>query len=150
MDLTLRYRPAGSRIIHEVFENEVVVVNLDSGRYYCVQDAGADIWHLMLEGQTLGAMAAGLTSRYDASDTEIAEAIGRLCQELCDEGLLVVAEGAADAPRIVPHEQPRRRFAPPRLQTYTDMQDLLLLDPIHEVDAAGWPRARDDESGPSR
>jgi hypothetical protein len=26
------------------------------------------------------------------------------------------------------------------LQKFTDMQDLLLLDPIHEVDESGWPR----------
>ncbi len=32
-------------------------------------------------------------------------------------------------------------FAPPRLQRYTDMQDLLLLDPIHDVDEVGWPVA---------
>jgi hypothetical protein len=26
------------------------------------------------------------------------------------------------------------------LQKYTDMADLLLLDPIHEVDEQGWPQ----------
>jgi hypothetical protein len=29
---------------------------------------------------------------------------------------------------------------PPRLERYTDMKDYFLLDPIHEVDTAGWPR----------
>ena len=35
-------------------------------------------------------------------------------------------------------------FEAPILQKYTDMQDLLLLDPIHEVDEAGWPHANLD------
>jgi hypothetical protein len=30
-------------------------------------------------------------------------------------------------------------WAEPVLDKYTDMQELLLLDPIHEVDDAGWP-----------
>jgi hypothetical protein len=30
-------------------------------------------------------------------------------------------------------------FQPPTLRKYTDMQDLLLIDPIHEVDDLGWP-----------
>ena len=30
-------------------------------------------------------------------------------------------------------------FEPPSLETFTDMRDLLLLDPIHEVTDAGWP-----------
>jgi len=35
-------------------------------------------------------------------------------------------------------------FEKPKLQKFTDMQDLLLLDPIHEVDEAGWPHTRND------
>jgi hypothetical protein len=31
-------------------------------------------------------------------------------------------------------------FEPPRLERYNDMNDYFLLDPIHEVDTAGWPR----------
>jgi hypothetical protein len=33
------------------------------------------------------------------------------------------------------------KFEKPGLQKYSDMQDLLLLDPIHEVDEMGWPHA---------
>jgi hypothetical protein len=33
-------------------------------------------------------------------------------------------------------------FNAPVLNKYTDMQDLLLLDPIHEVDATGWPSTK--------
>ena len=33
-------------------------------------------------------------------------------------------------------------YASPELQAYTDMKDLLLLDPVHEVDDAGWPEAK--------
>jgi hypothetical protein len=30
-------------------------------------------------------------------------------------------------------------FTPPALTKFTDMQDLLLLDPIHDVGSGGWP-----------
>ena len=33
----------------------------------------------------------------------------------------------------------------PLLQKFTDMQALLLLDPIHEVDSAGWPQPKPEE-----
>ena len=35
-----------------------------------------------------------------------------------------------------------RVFEAPRLEKYTDMQDLVLLDPVHEVDEQGWPQQR--------
>jgi hypothetical protein len=30
------------------------------------------------------------------------------------------------------------------LNKYSDMQELLLLDPIHDVDDAGWPKPNPD------
>jgi hypothetical protein len=30
-------------------------------------------------------------------------------------------------------------YAKPELQVYSDMKDLLLLDPIHDVSEEGWP-----------
>jgi hypothetical protein len=35
-------------------------------------------------------------------------------------------------------------FQPPTLESYNDMQDLLLLDPIHDVDDMGWPQKAPD------
>jgi hypothetical protein len=29
----------------------------------------------------------------------------------------------------------------PKLTVYSDLQDILLLDPVHDVDSAGWPVA---------
>ena len=30
-------------------------------------------------------------------------------------------------------------WSPPSIAVFSDMQDLFLLDPIHDVDEAGWP-----------
>ena len=38
-------------------------------------------------------------------------------------------------------------FYEPLLECYTDMQDLLLFDPIHDVDTqVGWPKKSEDSS----
>jgi hypothetical protein len=33
----------------------------------------------------------------------------------------------------------KKPFTDPVIEIYTDLQDLLLLDPIHDVDDRGWP-----------
>lgn len=148
MDRTLRFRPAGSRVIHELFDEEVVIVDLDTGRYFCTQHAGADVWRLLLAGQTPGEIATNLTARYDAPEDVIADAVDRLCSALVAENLIApAADAAAPAPADVAVAGPLRPFEAPDLQVYADMQELLLLDPIHEVDAAGWPMPRPDEPG---
>ena len=32
-----------------------------------------------------------------------------------------------------------RDLAKPDLRKYTDMEDFMLVDPVHDVDATGWP-----------
>jgi hypothetical protein len=36
-------------------------------------------------------------------------------------------------------------FQAPALEKHSDMQDLILLDPVHEVGPRGWPHAADSE-----
>jgi hypothetical protein len=57
------------------------------------------------------------------------------------ERILVPADESA-APVLTPHPENGAAAQPyqePKLGKYTDMQELLLLDPVHEVDEAGWP-----------
>ena len=35
------------------------------------------------------------------------------------------------------------------MRKYTDMRDMLLLDPVHDVEAAGWPVPRAEDAWPS-
>ena len=60
--------------------------------------------------------------------------------ELLAEGLIVHHELGERAPADVPRSA--LEFAPPRLEKYSDLEDLLVLDPIHDVDEAGWPIAK--------
>jgi hypothetical protein len=61
--------------------------------------------------------------------------LGKLAEEeLVEPG---PAEGEAEAPNAAPTGE-KLPFKAPELQKYTDMQDFLLVDPIHETDEAGW------------
>ena len=74
----------------------------------------------------------------DFSDAAVTELIRELvAHELVSERPddMPARQPAFDAP------QPRLAWAPPSIQVYTDMQDFLRLDPIHDVTPAGWPHA---------
>jgi hypothetical protein len=42
----------------------------------------------------------------------------------------------------LPADYIRTPFMPPELEVFTDMKDLLLLDPIHAIGEAGWPNKK--------
>ena len=140
--MTTRFRVNSPNVIHETIEGEVILIDLKTGTYYSLRDAGATVWQAMQNGAGEDGIAAELRSRYDASDEQIREAVRRLLAELEREGLVRADDGEA-APAATPSASDnggaRVPFAAPVLEKHTDMQDLILLDPVHEVGAEGWP-----------
>jgi hypothetical protein len=55
-------------------------------------------------------------------------------------GLIREAPAAGRNGAEVPSPASRRPFDEPLVERFTDMQNLLLLDPIHEVTEEGWPQ----------
>ena len=139
----ITFRVNSSQVILESFADEVVIVNLESGNYYSIDKAGAEIWALLAEGASVPQITSAVGARYAAAEDEIERTLRSWITELLAEGLLTPAE-PADNPNFptVAASANKLPFEPPVLHKYTDMQELLLLDPIHEVDETGWPNAK--------
>ena len=127
-------------VIHQLLDGEVIVVNLDTGVYYSLAGVAADIWVAVESGASTAETVDELLAHHDAGRPEIESAVARFVAELEQEQLIVAAAGAErDAAPSSTNGAAKRAFEEPVLHKYTDMQELLLLDPIHEVDEAGWP-----------
>ncbi len=129
-------------VIGEVVDGEAIVVNLESGAYYSLRDSAGVIWEALSQGTDEPAICALLHATYSAPATQIEESVAQFIAELVAEGLIVPLEHSPITPPAPdPAAATRPPFSPPQLEKYTDMADLLLLDPIHEVDPqSGWPQ----------
>jgi hypothetical protein len=137
-----RYGVKEPSVVYEVFEEEVVVLDLESGSYFSLRGSAAWIFQAAAGGVSSGAIAAAC-SRGDESG-KVADSVGAFLDSLVGEGLLVPRPETALPPQPPPPPQlpeSAEPFAPPHFEKFTDMKDLLLLDPIHDVDETGWPRA---------
>ncbi len=145
MSQSQRYRINQPAVIAEVIDGEAIIVNLDSGAYYSLRDSGCAIWNLLAQGYTPDEVVTGVQREYAGDIESVQVGVDALLAELLAEALLTPAEYvSAPVPAFDANEDGAGvlpRFAPPRLEKFTDMADLLLLDPIHEVDATGWPHA---------
>ncbi len=139
----MRYRVNAPQVIAETIGEETMIVNLATGHYFNLQGAGVDVWGCIEREDALPDIVARLEARYDAADGEIEASVAALVEELEREDLIVPAAGAeAPARDAEPLDAgPRMPFAMPGLAKFTDMQDIILLDPVHEVDPRGWPHA---------
>jgi Coenzyme PQQ synthesis protein D (PqqD) len=140
------FRVNAPQVIHESIEGEVIIINLETGNYYSVKGSAAHAWDVIQASSatTTSTVVDALAPAYDAPRDELAHAIGGFVGQLLEEGLLAESAGPAVAPpdRSALDNGGGRVFEAPRLEKYTDMQDLVLLDPVHQVDEQGWPQQR--------
>jgi hypothetical protein len=145
------FRANTPHVVHEIIEGEAILINMQTGSYYSTSEVGAVVWGLIEEGTPVSQIVDRVAAKYRGTHDEIGAGIRDFFGELEREGLIVPDEDAP-SPRdgaggeVAPGVT-RPPFVLPMLRKYTDMEDLLLLDPIHDVDETGWPNRAKDRTG---
>jgi hypothetical protein len=144
-----RFWLRGAPIIHDTIDNETIAINQLTGSYYSLDGPSAAAWQLLAGGASAAAITDHLAPLF-ADDRGVLEAaVDHFLQQLLAEEL-IVADGQASA-ELAPASAPdtdaaaRPPFPGLRLNRYTDLEVLLLADPIHEVDDSGWPKPLADQ-----
>lgn len=105
-----------SHVVSDTLESDTIVIDIRTGAYYTLTPATSPLW-LAIASNSIYEFGHNLES-----DT--------LVKALLAEGLLTTdatieyIDVAANTDAFL---------------KYTDMEELLLADPIHEVDESGWP-----------
>jgi hypothetical protein len=136
-----RHRANAPRFVDETVDGEALIMDMVTGTYYSCLGPSTVAWNLLKSGATVDEVATVLSSSYaiDMSDAE--RDLKTFVDELLSEEMLVVddranpsANGHVDAASNDPGA-----YEPLRLERYTDLADLILLDPVHDVTDSGWP-----------
>ena len=128
-------------IVHETIEGETVIVNLENGVYYSLRYSGVDVWNLIETGANYDEIIEMIIQHFEGNPDVIKKSVKDLLRILQKEGLVEVStkkRSVTDSPQSIDHTE-KKPFTSPVLEKYSDLQNLLLLDPIHEVDEEGWP-----------
>jgi hypothetical protein len=132
------------QVLRELIDDEVVIINMQSGSYYSLTDTGAVIWEMLEQSCGRSDMLNRLVAQYDADTDTIAQSLEQLLEQLQNENLILVTEATEMSNKTTERPDHRQSFVPPLLNKYDDMQELLLVDPIHDVDPSGWPNLSQD------
>jgi hypothetical protein len=65
-------------VIANDVEDSVVLLNLDTKRYYILNSTAGAIWHGIAEGKTESQIVDGMASEYDASRERISASVARI------------------------------------------------------------------------
>lgn len=130
-------------VAHESFDDEVILIHFPSGKYFRLNAPGRVAWAVLANGATAAEIAAALSGAFEVGGPASRASADALVASLVAQGLVV--QDVADRRSAATVAQPsgvRAPFEEPRLEIFTDLEQLFLVDPIHDVDASGWPHAK--------
>jgi coenzyme PQQ synthesis protein D (PqqD) len=123
--------------VAETIDGEAVVINLERGIYFSIRGVGLAIWTDLLAGSSPEDVVVSLCTRYSTIAARIPADVSAFLDQLTNEGLIRPSKRPPCPPAAVAQAA---SYDVPSLEKYTDMEALLLLDPIHDTDEQGWPK----------
>jgi len=145
------FRINTSRVAHQTLDGEAIIIDFDSGTYYSTGGSGAIIWQEIASNAPVSGIVETLNRKYMGDAETIRHSLDQFLDELEREALIERRDDVSLTPRAssaAPDKESAARpaFETPSLHKFTDMQDLLLLDAIHNTDPQGWPIKADSRA----
>ncbi len=136
-------------VVFENFGDEIILLQLQSGSYYTLNPTGMFYWECVSQGVPPADAAERL--RADYPESSVAADLEALLGQFLAENLLRPSATSRALGEITVATALPPQYLRPEMTRYTDLTEMLLLDPVHDVGEAGWPEpapAR-QEQGPN-
>lgn len=139
--LHLGYEVNREDVLHERLDGETIIVNMKTGRYLSLQGAAADLWHLVAVRVPRRQWMSLLDQVYEQPAEADVDQFTSLC---LDKELIRETQSSSVSEFAWPTDIRRLPWSLQPPEEFDDLADLILIDPVHDVDADGWPSKREN------
>ena len=141
MNRTQSYECNEPDVIFENFGDDTIILNLQTGNYYSLNPVGMVYWELLSQGvPAADVVAFAASSLSEAPGREILEQdLDDLMADFRGQGLLRESDTVRSAAEVQLQSTPPAKYDKPRISIYSDVAEMILLDPVHDVAETGWP-----------
>lgn len=121
-------------VVAEVIDGELVAIHLGSGCYYHSNKSGSVIWQLVENGQSINEITVNLSKIFSIEKNKSNEIAIAFVKKLAKEKLIKkLSEDEKIKQTKKMNKLKSLEYETPTLKKHTDMRELLLLDPIHDI-----------------
>lgn len=136
----MTWNVTGAHIVSEKIADEVIVVDLVDGSYFSLSGCAIEIWEYVKTGYSKKQILETLSATLDKTPPDMEQHLDAFINSLIEEKLIEPGSTNGSSATVnVSAPDKKTAFVVPSLQKYTDMEDVLKMDPIHDFDEMGWP-----------
>lgn len=132
------FQPAGAHIVYQTIDGEVILINLRDGFYFSITNSGTIMWEAISTGLSGSEAVDTISAYYKTEKSTVEKDFFQFVEMLQAEGLIMPSEPKSGKFSAASESAPRA-YTSPKLEKFSDMEDILTLDPIHDVSESGWP-----------
>lgn len=142
MDRT--YQVNETDVVNEKIGSEIVVINLETGCYYSLNRTASLLWDLISDRATDREITGLMVRNFNISEEAAVRQFGDFIKYMMDEKLITEIENNRSGHKSSIDEiDSTFDYEKPLVTRHSDMQEMLRLDPIHEVTDLGWPNKKE-------
>ncbi len=132
------YRINSPHIAYETLDGEVFIINAKNGMYFVASGYAAVIWNAIAAGYSLANLQQAFAQAQVFADNY--NVLQAYITDLINEELISIVDAAPVETIDVLVIEKQNHVNEPTLIKYSDLQELVALDPIHDVSInQGWP-----------
>jgi coenzyme PQQ synthesis protein D (PqqD) len=140
------YKINGPDVVSEEMADEVVIINLETGYFFNCNKTAALIWDLISEGLSCQQIFNCIAKDHGIEKEKATKDVEDLLMQFIKEALIVESDGDISIEKDINCSRDRKKvseYQRPHIEKHSDIQEMLRLDPIHEVTEVGWPNKKE-------
>ena len=136
------YKLNEEKMFYDVADGVAVIIDFTTGVYFGFNSFGTAVIDALLSGADEKLLAEALLKK-SGCPADIENTVADFSAKLLEKEIIVKCDGEASACEV--KDEFLSEGFKPEFDEFSEVQDLIMADPIHEVDASqGWPEVKND------
>jgi len=126
------------QVVLERIGNEIIIISFDSGKYFSAKGIATDII-LLIQNFVPRANWESKLIEYYSTDVFSENKIQNFRKILVENNLCASIDKLETSNYDLPTDFQRDKNDELKITIYDDLQDIIIVDPIHDTSLEGWP-----------
>ncbi|MFB9278683.1 hypothetical protein [Cohnella cellulosilytica] len=138
------YKLNTEKMFYDIADGQAIVINFETGMYYGTSTLGSMVLDGLIQGKAPKRIVDSIQNNKDCV-TDIDQSVERFIDALAEKEIIIADDQPYNAEQLNDLVVVDGDYSLD-LNEFAEVQDILLADPVHDVEAdMGWPTLKEED-----